>query len=334
MKKKTKSKITVKAKLFAHFETMRLYTVTWCGLIGLVGSCIVYKGLPPINIAILAFIIPMMGWIAALYLSDYLDRKLDLIEKPHRPIPSGRIKPNEALAIGGLFAVSGFLLSFLLSLNNVILVFITASLVFLYTKISKSRGIIGNFNRGIVIIAAFFFGVFSKEDPVFTIPVYIILLSLVFFLHDTNSNLVGSIRDIEGDKKGGYITFPVKYGIKKSMQLSIILSIIYISLIIFITLYYDFLNYLYRFYLLFLVGIIVLIIMYITMFRNINKMDRKKALMAHEFFIAERVILASAFILGMINQILISTAIFIALLTITLSSQFFIRKRYEFEMIK
>ncbi|MCK5259025.1 MAG: hypothetical protein KAJ69_05835, partial [Thermoplasmatales archaeon] len=76
---------TIKDKLFAHLETWRPYTVMWCGLVSLAGSCIAFNKFPPLGIAILAFFIPMMGWTAGLYLSDYLDKKLDSIQKPHRP---------------------------------------------------------------------------------------------------------------------------------------------------------------------------------------------------------------------------------------------------------
>ena len=99
MKVETKKKFSLKDRLFAHLEAWRLYTVVWCGLVSLAGSCIAYGNFPPLRISLLALIIPMMGWTAALYLSDFLDRKLDLIQKPHRPIPSGRIKPYEASRI-------------------------------------------------------------------------------------------------------------------------------------------------------------------------------------------------------------------------------------------
>src|SRR4030042_4327094 len=133
---KTKQGIRIIDKLFAHLETWRLYTVIWCGLVSLAGSCIAYESFPGLKTALMAFFIPMMGWSAGLYLSDFLDRKLDAIQKPHRPIPSGRIKPKEALVIGALFAVTGFILSFLLSTNDVILVFVVAGLVFTYARLS------------------------------------------------------------------------------------------------------------------------------------------------------------------------------------------------------
>ena len=101
-----------------------------------------------------------------------------------------------------------------------ILVFIVALLVFSYAKISKSYGVSGNLNRGFITVAAYFFGVFSNNQPIQLIPLHILLLSFVFLLHDTNSNLVGAIRDIEGDKEGGYNTIPVKFGIKISIVIS------------------------------------------------------------------------------------------------------------------
>jgi len=328
LKADKESKFKIRDKIFAHLETWRLYTVIWSGLVSLAGACIAYGELPPIRIAALALFIPMMGWTAGLYVSDFLDRKLDAIQKPHRPIPSGRIRPYEALVVGAIFAFTGFILSFFLTLYNILLVFVVAFLVFAYAKISKSRGISGNINRGLVTVAAYFFGVFSADKP---ITLYIWLLSLVFLIHDTNSNLVGATRDMEGDKKGGYITIPVKYGVKKSLIIAFVLTVTYYSLIIILLFFYNFITYPYRFYAMFLLAICIICTMYITMFKSIRKIDRKKALQAHEFFVAERITLASAFIFGMVGSLYNSTLIYVIAITITLGTQYLIRKRYEFK---
>jgi 4-hydroxybenzoate polyprenyltransferase/geranylgeranylglycerol-phosphate geranylgeranyltransferase len=317
-------------KIFAHLETWRPYTVIWCGLVSLTGCCFAFGDSPPLKIALLALFIPMMGWIAGLYLSDYLDRELDRIQKPHRPIPSGRIKPNEALFVGALFALTGFLLSFLLTFNNILLVFVVAILVFSYAKLSKSRGILGNLNRGFVIIVAYFFGLFSIDQPFSSIPLVLWLFSCVFFVHDTNSNLIGAIRDIQGDKKGGYQTIPVRYGVKTSLIISLLLSIVYLSLLIILIIYFWFLPYPYRFLPLFLLEICILITMYLSMFRSIEVLDRQKSLRAHEFFVAERTTLASALLLGVISMLSISISLFLLAMLVTLGSQYLIRKKYEF----
>lgn len=268
-----------------------------------------------------------MGWTAGLYLSDFLDRKLDAIQKPHRPIPSVRIKPIEALAIGGIFAITGFALSFLLSLNNVILVFVVAFLVFLYAKISKSRGIMGNLNRGIVTVAAYFFGVFSIGQTIQSIPLYIWLLAIVFLFHDTNSNLVGAIRDMEGDKAGGYITIPVKYGLKKSIFISLVLTIIWLSLALYLPYRYNFLKI--EFYYVMILDISILTILYIYLLRSLTCYSREKALKYHEFFVIERITLASAFIFGVVN-IYVAASVYIVALLVTSIAQYLLRKRYEF----
>lgn len=300
-------------------------------MVSLAGSCLAFGGLPGFKTALLALFIPMMGWTASLYLSDYLDRKLDKIEKPHRPIPSGRIKPNEALVIGAIFAFSGLFLSFLLSIYNIILVFVVAILVFGYTKFSKSKGLIGNINRGLSTVVAFLFGIFSINQPITTIPIYIWILSIVFLFHDANSNLVGAIRDMKGDKKGGYHTIPVKYGIKKSIIISFILTFIWFSLTLFLPYYYNFVKF--EFYLLIIFDVSILAALYFYLLGSIKEYNREKALKFHEFFVIERITLASAFIIGVVNNY-VSLAIYFTALLITGISQFLLRKRYEFEMKK
>ena len=322
---------SLKDKIFAHIEASRPYTVIWCGLVSLAGACIAFNEFPPLSIAVLVTAIPMMGWTAGLYLTDFFDRKLDVIQKPHRPIPSGRIHKNEALGIGGLFAVLGFLLSFLLGINNILLVFPVAVLVFTYAKFTKSQGMLGNINRGTVIIAAYFFGVFSTGQALDSFPLYIWLLSILFFVHDTNSNLIGTIRDVWGDKQGGYVTLPVKYGIKKSMYVSLFLSIVYMSLIVVFLSYFNFLQYPLRFYGYFVCAVLILCSMYLMIFTSKKEIDRQQALIAHEFFIAERITLASGFIAAMTSSFILSFMIFLISISISLIAQRLLRKRYEFK---
>ena len=324
-------RMNIKTKIFAHVETMRPYTIFWCGLVSLIGACLVFHDLPPFRTSLFAFLIPVLGWIAGLYLADYHDRALDVIQKPHRPIPSGRLSPNEALTVGAIFALTGLVLSFFLTLNNVLLVFLVAILVFLYVKISKARGILGNFNRGVVIITAYLFGVFSIPVPLSSIPVYVWLFILVFVIHDTSSNIIGTIRDIEGDRQGRYLTLPVKYGVKTSLFISLVLSVLCSTLIIGIVLWYHFFLYPFYFAAAFIVAIVILCVMYGMMFTSLQTMDRRRALRAHELFVAERVILASAFLIGIIQNRAISFIVFLLSLGITLVAQYLIRGRYEFK---
>ncbi|MEU3271948.1 SCO3242 family prenyltransferase [Saccharomonospora sp. NPDC006951] len=44
---------------------------------------------------------------AGMALNDWADRKLDAVERPERPIPSGRVTPGAALATGGALTAAG-----------------------------------------------------------------------------------------------------------------------------------------------------------------------------------------------------------------------------------
>ncbi len=321
-------KVPVRTKLFAHLETMRPYTVIWCGLVSLAGACLSWGRLPPVDIAILSLIIPIMGWIAGLYLSDYLDRDLDVIEKPHRPIPSGRIKPHEALIVGGIYASIGAIFSMYLGIRNFGLVFIVAVLVLTYTSIAKSKGFLGHINRGFVTVAAYVYGIFTVPVELEAIPFYIWFLAIVFLFHDANSNLVGAIRDIEGDKKGGYQTIPVKYGLNKSIILSALLTAIWFPIALILPLQYNFVNQYY--YYLILIDVVILLSFYSFSIWSIKSYSRKKALKYHEFFVIERITLASAFIIGS-TTLPIGISIYVTTLVLTILFQIILRSRYEFK---
>ncbi|GAB3214179.1 SCO3242 family prenyltransferase [Marinactinospora thermotolerans] len=48
----------------------------------------------------------LLYW-AGMALNDYADRHVDAVERPERPIPSGRVRPREALALAAALTASG-----------------------------------------------------------------------------------------------------------------------------------------------------------------------------------------------------------------------------------
>jgi len=297
-------------------------------LVSLAGASLRYGNIPPLKTTILVFFIPILGWIAGLYLADYYDRVLDKIQKPQRPIPSGRISPNEALAVGATFALLGLGLTLLLPVVNIIIVFIAGFLVLCYAKYTKAKGLIGNFNRGAMTVMTYLFGVFSISIDS-SIPGSIWILSLVFFFHDTNSNIIGAIRDVTGDKTGGYVTTPIKYGIRRTLLISVALSMIYLFLTTGIVFGTPLILYPTYFVTLLFIGLLILCMMYLTLFSSIDTLTRRQSLHAHEFFVAERIIFSSTFIVGIVSSHILSCFLCVVALLITLLSQHLLRERYE-----
>jgi geranylgeranylglycerol-phosphate geranylgeranyltransferase len=317
----------VQTKSIAHIETWRPYTVIWCGLLSIIGACLIYGKLPSVRHIILVLSIPILGWIAGLYLSDFLDASLDMIQKAHRPIPSGRIHPYEALGIGALFAGTGLVLTIQLGTTNLFLALCAALLVYSYARVTKPRGILGNINRGFLAVISFLFGVFSLGNNLYTIPLPIWLFCIVFLFHDMNTNLAGTLRDMKSDKEGGYRTIPVIYGLEKTAHLAIVLSVIWFLLTIIIIIR-SFSVSLLPIILLSIDGVLLLIISF-HLRKLISNYTRLNALTIHKYFVLERITLASA-VISLIVDIHISLLIYAVSLGLTAMFQIILRNQYEF----
>ena len=192
----------------AHLQTWRLYTFWYVGFLGLAGA-----GLSPgqhDGLRLLAaWAVPPLGWLGGHYLSDYFDRELDAIAKPHRPIPSGRLPARTALACGVLAMLCVAALAVLTGWRTSLIAVLAVAAVLAYGLRLKALGIAGNLVRGALGALALLYGAATVPPLDWTA-----LLPFVaaFWLHDTCSNLVGTLRDVDGDRAGGYRTLPVTHG--------------------------------------------------------------------------------------------------------------------------
>jgi geranylgeranylglycerol-phosphate geranylgeranyltransferase len=203
--------------LRAHVETWRPYTLWYCGLVGLAGAALIGGPHHPWRLAA-AWAAPTAGWLGGHYLSDYFDRELDAVSKPHRPIPSGRLTERAALWCGcagfailaGLAAAGGW---------GTASVAVAGALgMVAYGRWFKARGLAGNVVRGALGAIALLYGAAAAGlrpaagFPAAPTVAALLILMAAFWLHDTASNLTGTLRDIDGDRAGGYQTLPVRRG--------------------------------------------------------------------------------------------------------------------------
>lgn len=212
----------LRAKALAHLEMTRPYTMFHAGLVAVAGAELASAGHgAPWRVA-LAGAVAICGWEAGLYAGDYYDRDLDAQSKPFRPVPSGRVSPREAFStMLGLIA-AGYGCALALGPANLALAVGTTALGIAYSKVFKGMALLGNFDRGVLGVCAALFGVLAVGDPR-TAPVPF-LLAMVF-LHDSSTNLVGAIRDVEGDRAAGYRTVPVVYGLSWAVRVARLLAL-------------------------------------------------------------------------------------------------------------
>lgn len=82
-------------------------------------------------------------------LNDFFDRKVDAIERPERPIPSGRVSATHAATIGGALLVAGTLVAISASRVSAGVAAAIASFVLLYDARVKRHAIAGPVCMGI-----------------------------------------------------------------------------------------------------------------------------------------------------------------------------------------
>ena len=88
-------------------------------------------------------------YASGVILNDVFDFKLDRIERPERPIPSGRITLRSATVYGAILLLIGVFMAFLVNNLSGILAFFLVLSILLYDALAKSHGFFGPLNMGI-----------------------------------------------------------------------------------------------------------------------------------------------------------------------------------------
>jgi 4-hydroxybenzoate polyprenyltransferase len=154
-------------------------------------------------------------------LNQIYDLDIDRINKPKRPLPSGRMSIKEAwLVTIVLYLVSWILAWFIVPIKYhecFILVMIASALTYLYSVPpfrTKRLGIFANLTiavpRGVLLKVAGW----SSVKTVFGVePWYIGCIFGLFLLGSASTK---DFSDMKGDAAGNCITLPIKYGVKKA----------------------------------------------------------------------------------------------------------------------
>jgi 4-hydroxybenzoate polyprenyltransferase/geranylgeranylglycerol-phosphate geranylgeranyltransferase len=320
MPNKLRDKIRLKA--LAHLEMTRPYTMFHAGLVALAGAELASAGQAPAWRLALAALVTICGWEAGLYAGDYYDREIDARSKPTRPVPSGRVSPREAfLTMVGLIVV-GYVAALALGFGNLLLAVLTTVLGIAYSKTFKSQAVLGNFDRGVLGVCAVCFGALATGG-ILHVPV--LLLAAVVFCHDSATNLVGAIRDVEGDRLAGCPTLPVVYGLQRAVEVVVALALGWVALAAALM---ALLRPTALALGLFLGALVLAARVYIPLWRWRRSVSRRQALSAHKWLIAERLVLLSAFI-AVDAPAVLAVGLLATTLALSLTAQWALRDRYE-----
>ena len=213
-------------RLPASLDLVRPHNCVLAGVAVLVGMIVaVASSDVPVPQALFAFVVAMMICGGGNAINDYCDRKIDEINRPERPIPSGRLKASHALVIGRFLFMIGVLLSVQLGELCIILVILNSLVLAFYAAELKRISLVGNLTVGYLVGSTFLFGgLAAKSAPKFQmVSIQAVgILAAMAALSTIGRELIKGIEDMKGDKKIGLKTFPLRHGPRAAAALAIV----------------------------------------------------------------------------------------------------------------
>jgi geranylgeranylglycerol-phosphate geranylgeranyltransferase len=148
--------------------------------------------------------------------NDYFDHKIDAVNKPERPIPSGRISLKAAGYYSLALALFSNIMAILfLGMIPELIVVASTLLMFYYAHTLKKKLLIGNFAISLLTGLSFVFG-----GLVVGATIASIYLGFYALLTTMMREIVKDMEDVKGDKVEGANTLPIAYGMKSSSILA------------------------------------------------------------------------------------------------------------------
>jgi len=129
-------------------------------------------------------------------INDYCDVEADKINRPNRPIPSGRMKKNNALILALLLFIIGVFLGWMVNLVAFGIALVNSLVLIAYSYSLQNKFLLGNISVSYLVGSTFLFGGAAAGNLV--LPM---LLFLLAFFSNLAREIVKDLEDIEGDRK-------------------------------------------------------------------------------------------------------------------------------------
>jgi geranylgeranylglycerol-phosphate geranylgeranyltransferase len=161
-------------------------------------------------------------------INDYFDIEIDKINKPERPLPSGKITKKQAYIISIILFITGIIISTYIHLTGFIIALTTSYLLYMYSYKLKQTVLFGNLTIAFLSGLAFVYGGLAVGQGK-----QAVVVGIFAFLFHLGREIIKDIEDIEGDKAKGLTTLPIRYGKMKAMQLAswVLITLMFLTII-------------------------------------------------------------------------------------------------------
>jgi geranylgeranylglycerol-phosphate geranylgeranyltransferase len=163
-------------------------------------------------------------------INDYFDVSIDRVNQPERPLPTGTVSMTGALFFAGILFTAGILISFFTNPYCAFFAVFNSLLLIAYAKSLKSTPLYGNLSVAYLSGSIFLFvGAFAGLSGLVNNSV----IALITIFAMLARELLKDAEDVPGDILAGAKTFPVLYGVR----LAVIISIIFTGIAVVVSFY-------------------------------------------------------------------------------------------------
>ena len=174
------------------------------------------------------YVVTIIGMVSAMLvgaggyvINDFYDLAIDVINKPKRVLPSGKISPQLAYLYAITLFVLGFSISFFTkSLLGIALAISNSIILFLYAKSVKRVLFLNNLTVGYTTASAFLYGAIINDNLLNIMP-----LALFTFLYTITREIVKDAEDMIGDKDNKASTLATVFGVKVAVIVSFVVAV-------------------------------------------------------------------------------------------------------------
>ena len=201
-----------------YVEIMRP-NVCVLAVLGVFVGAILFPALDIVRLAIAmaaAFLICAGGNV----INDYYDFEIDKINKPKRPMPSGKITHEKAMSHYFTLSAAGLLLALFVSMPYFTIAVFNFMLSTLYAWKLKKMTIIGNVTDSFLASVTFISGGLVSGAPIDVLMSPVLILAFIAFLTTMGREIFKSVEDMSGDKIAGAKTIAVVAGEAFSMSVA------------------------------------------------------------------------------------------------------------------
>lgn len=147
--------------------------------------------------------------------NDYVDRELDKVTKPFRPLPANVFAASEAYTIAWVLATSALLLAVFLPPLLFVISVLNLLLTMFYSLVLKRTVLLGNLAMAVLNASIIVFGALAVGE----VSLLVVVVFAISFCYTLAQEILYTVVDHDGDRAGGLITTAVYFGPRLSLQL-------------------------------------------------------------------------------------------------------------------